>query len=32
VAALLPVLVLGLLVGWLLLQAWRWRARRRRMS
>lgn len=32
VAALLPVVVLGLLVGWLLLQAWRWRARRRRMS
>ncbi|WP_024939745.1 DUF4349 domain-containing protein [Xanthomonas arboricola] len=32
VAALLPVLVLGVIVGWLLLQAWRWRARRRRMS
>ncbi|WP_428960192.1 DUF4349 domain-containing protein [Xanthomonas oryzae] len=32
VAALLPVAVVALIAGWLLLQAWRWRARRRRMS
>ncbi|MBB4130083.1 hypothetical protein GGR62_000831 [Xanthomonas campestris] len=32
VAALLPVAVLALIAGWLLLQAWRWRARRRRMA
>ncbi|PPU35425.1 MULTISPECIES: DUF4349 domain-containing protein [unclassified Xanthomonas] len=32
VAALLPVVLLAAIAGWLLLQAWRWRARRRRMS
>ncbi|KOR39594.1 hypothetical protein ADT25_21565 [Xanthomonas oryzae] len=32
VAALLPIAVVALIAGWLLLQAWRWRARRRRMS
>ncbi|AOY62422.1 DUF4349 domain-containing protein [Xanthomonas citri pv. glycines] len=32
VAALLPVAALALIAGWLLLQAWRWRVRRRRMS
>ncbi|AEQ95821.1 hypothetical protein XOC_1653 [Xanthomonas oryzae pv. oryzicola BLS256] len=30
--ALLPVAVVALIAGWLLLQAWRWRTRRRRMS
>lgn len=32
VAALLPVALMAAIAGWLLLQAWRWRARRRRTS
>ncbi|QTK46274.1 DUF4349 domain-containing protein [Xanthomonas euvesicatoria] len=32
VAALLPVTAVALIAGWLLLQAWRWRVRRCRMS
>lgn len=32
VAALLPVVVVAVIAGWLLLQAWRWRARRLRIA